>query len=486
MKRYVIAVDEGTTSARAMLFDAIEKKFVAEDQRSIKQIYPRPSWVEEDADEIYVNTLSAIVTMCEKADSVNDVKGIGITNQRETVIAWDRETGRPVYNAIVWQCRRTSEYCKTLSDERVNVIKEKTGLKVDAYFSATKIKWILDNVEKARELMNKGRLCVGTVDSFLIYKLTGNFYTDMTNASRTMLFNLHTLSWDDELLDFFGIPKAVLPEIKRCDDLFGYFTYEGRNIPVTGVLGDQQAALYGQDCLTAGSGKITYGTGLFMLFSTGKEIARSKSALSTVGFADKNGVAYALEGSVFNAGSAVQWLRDGLGLFENSADTEEMAKSVPDTGGVYVVPAFTGLGAPYWRGDVTGLITGITRGTNKNHITRAVLESIAYSAKAVLCEIEKDCGFAVKEIKVDGGASANDFLMQFQADILNVKIDRPTERESTALGAAKACAVSLGLIDFESAKEIRKSDKVFTPSDDREKYSSLYEGYKKAVERCLL
>lgn len=486
MKRYVIAVDEGTTSARAMLFDAIEKKFVAEDQRSIKQIYPRPSWVEEDADEIYVNTLSAIVTMCEKADGVNDVKGIGITNQRETVIAWDRETGRPVYNAIVWQCRRTSEYCKTLSDERVKVIKEKTGLKVDAYFSATKIKWILDNVEKARELMNKGRLCVGTVDSFLIYKLTGNFYTDMTNASRTMLFNLHTLSWDDELLDFFGISKSVLPEIKRCDDLFGYFTYEGRNIPVTGVLGDQQAALYGQDCLTIGSGKITYGTGLFMLFSTGKEIADSKSALSTVGFADKNGVAYALEGSVFNAGSAVQWLRDGLGLFENSADTEEMAKSVPDTGGVYVVPAFTGLGAPYWRGDVTGLITGITRGTNKNHITRAVLESIAYSAKAVLCEIERDCGFAVKEIKVDGGASANDFLMQFQADILNVKIDRPTERESTALGAAKACAVSLGLIDFESAKEIRKSDKVFEPSKDREKYSSLYEGYKKAVERCLL
>lgn len=485
MKRYVIAVDEGTTSARAMLFDVDEKKFVAEDQRSIKQIYPRPSWVEEDADEIYVNTLSAIVTMCEKADGVNDVKGIGITNQRETVIAWDRETGRPVYNAIVWQCRRTSGYCKTLSDERVNVIKEKTGLKVDAYFSATKIKWIIDNVEKAKELMSKGRLCVGTVDSFLIYKLTGNFYTDMTNASRTMLFNLHTLSWDDELLEFFGIPKSVLPKIKRCDDLFGYFTYKGRNIPVTGVLGDQQAALYGQDCLTAGSGKITYGTGLFMLFSTGKEIADSDSALSTVGFADKNGVTYALEGSVFNAGSAVQWLRDGLGLFENSADTEEMAKSVPDTGGVYVVPAFTGLGAPYWRGDVTGLITGITRGTNKNHITRAVLESIAYSAKAVLCEIEKDCGFAVKEIKVDGGASANDFLMQFQADILNVKIDRPTERESTALGAAKACAVALGLLSPKQAKEIRKSDKVFTPSKDRGKYSSLYEGYKKAVERCL-
>ena len=484
---YVVAIDEGTTSTRAMLYDIEKASFVAGDSRQINQIYPKPSWVEEDADEIYVNTLSVLISMLEKANSLQDVKGIGITNQRETVVMWDKATGHPIYNAIVWQCRRTAEFCANMDKKIVDKIHAKTGLVNDAYFSASKIKWLLDNVPIAQELIKKDRLCVGTIDSYLIYKLTGNFVTDYTNASRTMLFNIHKLEWDDELLNYFNIPKGILPTVKSSTSVYGEFEYKGVKIPVAGDLGDQHAALFGQNCLDKGQSKITYGTGMFMLFNTGDTPAKSScSMLTTIGYSIGDKITYALEGSVFNAGSAVQWLRDGLKLFDNSAETEEMANAVPDNGGVYIVPAFTGLGAPYWRGDVTGLITGITRGTNRNHFARAVLESMAYGAKDLAVEMEKGSGTKLTEIRADGGATCNDFLMQFSSDVLNVKLDRPIELESTALGAVYACLIALKVYSVEDIVKLRKTEKIFYPSTDRELYENLYKNYCKAVEKCLL
>ena len=483
---YIIAIDEGTTSTRAMLYDTDKKAFVDHESRKLHQFYPKAGWVEEDASEIYANTVAALLDLSGRVE-VKDVLSIAITNQRETVIMWDRLTGRPVYNAIVWQCRRTADYCKEIPSEFVEKIRDKTGLVVDAYFSATKIKWLLNNVPEAKELMENGRLCAGTVDSYLIFKLTGEFATDYTNASRTMLFNIKTLCWDKELLGYFGIPESILPTVKSSTDIYGYTEILGKKIPVAGVAGDQQASLFGQNCTSPGEAKITYGTGMFLLFNTGDTVCKSKTKMiTTIGYSVKDKIVYALEGSVFNAGSAIKWARDNLKLFDRSADTERMALSVPDNGGVYVIPAFSGLGAPYWKADATGIITGITGGTNSDHIVRAILESMAYAAKDLCKNMEADSGYDLAVIRADGGASANDFLMQFQSDVLNVAIDRPLERESTALGAVYLSAIAINAMSEEEADSLRKTEKLFVPSEDREKFENYYKGYLKAIERCLL
>ena len=483
---YVIAIDCGTTGTRAMLYDLDKNAFVSSGNMPIKQIYPHPAWVEQNASEIYANTLASMLNVLESAPERDGVLGIGITNQRETVIAWNRRTGQPVCNAIVWQCRRTAGFCEGLRPHE-GVIAEKTGLVVDPYFSASKIRWILDNVPEAKRLMEEGNLCVGTVDCYLIFRLTGgeSFVTDYTNASRTMLFNINTLAWDDELLELFDIPKSILPEVKGCTEVFGYYDYHGKKIPIAGVAGDQQAALVGQACFEAGKGKITYGTGMFMLLSTGEQIARSKCGMvTTIGYSTAKKVTYALEGSVFNAGSAVQWLRDELGFFRSSADSERFATKVPDCGGVSFVPAFTGLGAPYWNSDARATFTGISRGTNKYHLTRAVLESIAYSAKDIAINMVADSGVELTEIGCDGGASDNNFLMQFQADVLGVKLVRPVERESTALGAAYLCCMALGLMTEENITALRMADRVFSPTAN-EAAENGYKQYKIAVESAI-
>ncbi len=486
---YIIAADCGTTGTRAMLYDLNLNKFVSSSSMPISQIYPHPGWVEENANEIYGNTLAAIISQLDAAPSASDVIGIGITNQRETVIAWDKRSGKPVCNAIVWQCRRTAEYCESLRQHE-DEIKYKTGLIVDPYFSASKIRWILDNVPEAQRLLKGGNLCVGTVDTYLIFRLTRgkSFVTDHTNASRTMLFNIRTLEWDDGLLSLFGIERSILPEVKSCTDVFGEYEYHGVKIPIAGCAGDQQAALVGQACFKEGMGKITYGTGMFMLMSTGESIAQSKCGMvTTIGYSCAKKATYALEGSVFNAGSSVQWLRDEMGFFKTSAESEELATKVPDTGGVYFVPAFTGLGAPYWSSDARATFTGISRGTNKCHLTRAVLESIAFSAKDIAVCMCADSGIELKEIGCDGGASANNFLMQLQADVLGVDLVRPIEKESTALGAAYLCGMALGLFTEDDVSRMHTSERVFKPSEEQSrKAKELYKGYKKAVQKCLL
>ena len=485
---YIIALDAGTTSVRAMLYDTETKKFVASAQQEVGQIYPHPGWVEQDANEIYFK-IAYVLNSCVTRAGAERVAGIGIANQRESVIFWDRETGEPACNAIIWQCRRTSEFCERIPQGMREKIREKTGLQTDAYFSASKIRWGLENVPRVQELRRQGRLCVGTVDSYILFKLTEGrtFATDYTNASRTMLFNIHTLKWDEELLGYFGVPEEILPEVRPCTARMGEMNAGGRRIPIAGVAGDQQAALVGQACLSRGDGKITYGTGLFMLFNTGERCIHSGSGmLATIGYSVGERVSYALEGSVFNAGSSVQWLRDELGFLKTSADSELLATSDPDTGGVFFVPAFTGLGAPYWRGDARGMLCGITRGTGRAHIVRAVLESIAYSARDLAESMQKDSGIDLNGIRCDGGASANAFLMQFQADVLGVKIDRPVERESTALGAVLLCLLSLGLTDEKSLSAFRKSEKIFSPSPERERFDGLYRQYRTAVKRTLL
>ncbi len=485
---YIIAVDEGTTSTRAALYDLEKRKIVLQKSSPIKQIYPKPSFVEENANEIYAETLSSLIEIIESAEDISDIRGIGITNQRETVIAWDRHTGRPLYNAIVWQCRRTSAFMEEIAPRYGKMIMEKTGLVMDAYFSASKIKWLIDNVPEIREKTKKKEVCFGTVDSYLVYKLTGgkSFVTDVTNAQRTMLLNIHTLSYDDELLELFGVPKECLPKVVACDEVVGEFEYGGVKIPICGMAGDQQAAFVGQCCLNAGMSKITYGTGLFMLYNIGyKPIISQNGLVTTVGYKIKDKTVYAFEGSVFNAGSAVQWLKESLGIIKRSADIEPLARSVEDNGGVYFVPAFTGLGAPYWNGDCRGVICGLTRGSTKAHIARATLEAMAYSAKDLAKVMEEESATHLAEIRCDGGASSNDLLMEFQANVLGVNIDRPTEKESTALGAIFLCGMGLGLIDEKELSSIRKTEKVFVPAPDDEKYSEYYKNWKKAVERCL-
>lgn len=491
MKKYILTLDEGTTSARAILFDK-ECRAVAIAQHEFTQIYPNPSFVEHNPVEIFNAQYSSITEAIEKAESKTDeIAAIGITNQRETTIVWDKKTGDPVYNAIVWQCRRTAGLCEELKAAGAEpYVTETTGLKIDAYFSATKIKWILDNVKGARQRAENGELLFGTVDTYLLWKLSGGeiFATDTTNASRTLLFNIHTLSWDDKLLEIFSIPRSMLPEVKPSGSNFGAVDILGVKVPVCGIAGDQQAALFGQHCFTAGDIKNTYGTGCFLLMNTGNRAVKSQNGLVCTVAATLEGEQpqYALEGSVFIGGAVIQWVRDELKLISNAAESEEVARSVENSGGVYIVPAFSGLGTPYWDMYARGTVCGITRGTNRNHIVRACLESIAYQTNDLLCAMQEDFGRKIQEIKVDGGASRNNFLMQFQADISGVTVIRPQNAEATALGAALLAGLQCGFYENrEAITTLGDKPSRFSPdikADDREE---LLSGWKRAVRSTV-
>ncbi len=492
MPSYIMAIDQGTTSSRCILFDRLGN-IAAMSQKEFTQLFPREGWVEHDALEIWYTQLLVCRQAMEKVEaSPSDIVAIGITNQRETTIVWDKVTGKPVTNAIVWQCRRTADYCgKLKADGHSDMIQKKTGLLIDSYFSATKIKWILDNVPGARARAEAGRLLFGTVDTWLIYNLTGGrvHATDYSNAARTMLFNINTLQWDNDLLKFFGIPAAMMPTALPSSNVFGYTELGlfGGHIPISGVAGDQQAALFGQCCFEPGCVKNTYGTGGFMLMNTGETPIFSKDGLITsVAWGVDGRVNYVLEGSVFICGAAIQWLRDGLGMIEKAALSENVAMQVKDTGGVYFVPAFVGLGAPYWDPYARGAILGLTRGTTKNHIVRAVLESMAYQTADVLKVMKKESGIALESLKVDGGASANNLLLQFQSDILNLPIIRPMCIETTALGAAYLAGLSTGI--FESTDEIKKLwnvDREFTPGMDNQTRQAKVHDWERAVGRAM-
>ena len=450
MSKYILSFDQGTTSSRAIVFDK-EGSIISIAQREFKQIYPQPGWVEHNATEIWSSQVAVATEAIIKASiTPNDIAAIGITNQRETTVLWDRKTGEPLHNAIVWQDRRTSAYCDELKAQGLaKRVQEKTGLIIDAYFSATKIRWILENVPGAREKAEAGDIAFGTIDSWLIWKLTDGrvHVTDVTNASRTMIYNIHTLDWDQELLDLFNIPRNILPEVKSSSEVYGETTGNvlAAKIPIAGIAGDQQAALFGQMCTEVGMVKNTYGTGCFMLMNIGdKPIVSQNNLVTTIAWKINGKVQYALEGSIFIGGAVVQWLRDGLGLIATSADVEELALREADTGGVYLVPAFAGLGAPHWNQDARGTITGITRGTNASHLARAAIESIAFQTMEVLKAMEADSGLRIKELRVDGGATANDILMQFQADVLETTVIRPQVTEVTALGAAYLAGLAVG------------------------------------------
>ncbi|MBS1754663.1 MAG: glycerol kinase GlpK [Ferruginibacter sp.] len=492
MEQYILALDQGTTSSRAIIFDK-KGSIKAVAQKEFAQIFPQPGWVEHDANEIWSTQLGVAAEVISKAGlAAENIAAIGITNQRETTVVWDRNTGKPVYNAIVWQDRRTASFCDELRTKGLDkTVRQKTGLIVDAYFSATKVKWILDNVDGARDKAQKGELCFGTIDSWLIWNLTkGQIHvTDVTNASRTMLCNIHTLQWDDELENIFDIPGIMLPQIRSSSEVYGSTQniITAHNIPIAGIAGDQQSALFGQMCTQPGMVKNTYGTGCFMLMNTGDKPVESKNNLLTTVAWKVNGITqYALEGSVFIAGAVVQWLRDGLGIIKKSAEVEELALKVKDNGAVYVVPAFTGLGAPYWKQDAKGTITGLTRGSTAAHIARAALESIAYQTMDVLKAMEADAGIDIKELRVDGGATANDLLMQFQADILHTKVLRPTITETTALGAAYLAGLAVGY--WKSIDEIQMQwqvDKAFESKMDAAQRTSLSAGWKNAVNTTI-
>ena len=490
--KYILALDQGTTSSRCILFDK-GGNICSMAQKEFTQYYPEPGWVEHDPMEIWSSQLAvATEAMARLGAKAADIEAIGITNQRETTIVWDRETGQPVYPAIVWQCRRTADRIIELTRDGMDrTVREKTGLIPDAYFSASKIEWILDHVEGAREKAEAGKLLFGTVDTWLIWQLTkGNVHvTDYTNASRTMLFNIHTLTWDEELLSLFHIPKSMLPEVKPSSCIYGCTDEHlmGEKIPIAGAAGDQQAALFGQCCFEEGEVKNTYGTGSFILMNTGKKPILSKSGLLTTIAAGLDGeVEYALEGSVFVAGALVQWLRDELRLFRNAADSEEYAKRVADTAGMYIVPAFTGLGAPYWNPYARGTVVGLTRGCSREHFVRAALESIAYQSADVMHAMEEDAGVTLKSLKVDGGASANDFLMAFQADILDTEVVRPKCIETTALGAAYLAGLATGYWkNKEEIKENWQRGMCFAPTMEGERREALLKGWKKAVECAL-
>ena len=487
---YILALDQGTTSSRAILFDG-EQNIVDIAQREFGQIYPREGWVEHDPMAIWSTQYSVMTEVIARSGvSVGDIAAIGITNQRETTVVWDRETGRPVYNAIVWQCRRTADIVDRLAADGLgDHIREVTGLIPDAYFSGTKIRWILDHVEDGQRLAEEGRLLFGTVDSWLVWKLTGGaaHVTDQTNASRTMLYDIRTLDWDDELLRALNIPRAMLPRVCGSSQVYGTVNLEGREIPIAGIAGDQQAALFGQGCFRAGEAKNTYGTGCFLLMNTGEELCRSKNGLLTTVAIGLNGrVQYALEGSVFVGGAVIQWLRDQLRFFTESRDAEYYARKVPDTGGVYIVPAFTGLGAPYWDMYARGAIVGITRGTGREHLIRAAQESIAYQVADLVEAMEKDTGVAMTELKADGGASRDEFLMQFQADILDRTVRRPMIRETTALGAAYLAGLAVGVWrDTDEIRRLWSCDRTFTPDMAPERRETLLAGWHKAVGRSL-
>ena len=486
--RYVIALDAGTTSVRAFVYDTRGHAFVHRAQQEVALSLPRPGWVEQDADEIYFKAMY-VLNDCIRFAGAENVAGIGIANQREAVVMWDRRTGEPVCPVIGWQCRRTGAWCAALDGETKALIRAHTGLVPDAYFSASKIVWNFENIPAVRTLAAVGQLCAGTVDSYLIFKFTEgrSFVTDVTNASRTMLFDLHNGVWDEGLLRRFGIPRAILPEVRASDARMGEMRLGGRTVPIAGTAGDQQAALFGQACLGAGEGKITYGTGLFFLMHTGGHAASSVSGLLTTAACGVNGKrAYALEGSCFHAGSGVKWLRDRLGLISSAEESGSLAESIPDTGGVSFVPAFTGLGAPYWAPDARGMFTGITQQTGRAELVRAVLESIAFGARDLADCMRRDGGMALSSVRCDGGASANDFLMQFQADVLGVEVDRPAERESTALGAAFLAMLALGIAEEDALPALRRSGRRFVPNARlRAAREASYLAYRKAVERAL-
>lgn len=491
-KRYVMALDQGTTSSRAILFDR-EGCIVSVAQKEFTQIYPKAGWVEHDAMEIWGTQSGVAREVLERAGiSPQELAAIGITNQRETTVVWDRHTGKPIHNAIVWQCRRTASICSEIkaAEGMEAYIRDNTGLVVDAYFSGTKLKWILDNVEGARKRAEAGDLLFGTIDTWLIWNLTkGKVHvTDYSNASRTMLFNIRSLNWDKDILDHLGIPEGMLPQVRPSSEVYGHTaqdTFGGAQIPIAGAAGDQQAALFGQTCFQPGLAKNTYGTGCFMLMNTGDRMVPSNNGLlTTIAWGINGKVEYALEGSIFIAGAAVQWLRDELKIIRDAEDTEYMAGKVPDTNGVYVVPAFVGLGAPYWDMYARGAIVGLTRGAKAEHIIRATLESIAYQTRDVLEAMQEDSGIELKLLKVDGGAVANNFLMQFQSDILNVPVERPQVIETTALGAAYLAGLAVGF--WQGEEDIADNwqlDRQFTPQMSQAEREYLYSGWKKAVDR---
>ena len=490
MARYILALDQGTTSSRAILFDQ-NQAAVAVAQREFAQLFPQQGWVEHDPMEIWSSQYSVMMEVIAKSGvDPKDIAAIGITNQRETTILWDRHTGRPIYNAIVWQCRRTAPLVDQLLAQGLEQhIRTTTGLVPDAYFSATKIKWILDQVPGSRQAAQRGDVLFGTVDSWLLWKLTGGAIhaTDRTNASRTMLFNIETLDWDDTLLNALDIPRAMLPQVLESSRVFGTTNISGVDIPVAGIAGDQQAALFGQCCFEAGQAKNTYGTGCFLLMNTGSQLCRSQNGLvTTIAASVGSQVQYALEGSVFVGGAVIQWLRDELRFITESRDAEYYAQKVPDSGGVYIVPAFTGLGAPYWDMYARGCMVGITRGTRREHIIRAAQESIAYQSADVLAAMEKDTGMHLRELKVDGGASRDGFLMQFQADVLDCTVRRPVIRETTALGAAYLAGLAVGI--WQDTRQISATwncDVAFEPSMAPAKRSQLLQGWHRAVGRSL-
>ena len=492
MEKYILALDQGTSSSRAIVFDQ-NGQTKAVSQKEFTQIFPKPGWVEHNPMEIWSSQASVIAEAITSID-INglNIAAIGITNQRETTIVWDAETGEPVYNAIVWQDRRTSEYCDSLKrDGRTDLIRSKTGLIIDAYFSATKIRWILENVPGARQKAEEGRLRFGTVDTWLIWMLTrGEVHvTDVSNASRTMLFNIHSLEWDKELLELMNIPASMMPQVKSSSEVYGYTktTLFAHEVPIAGIAGDQQAALFGQMCTEPGSVKNTYGTGCFLLMNSGERpIMSQNNLLTTIAWKIGDTVNYALEGSIFVAGSVVQWLRDGLGIIKSSSEVEALAASVPDNGGVYFVPALTGLGAPHWDQYAQGSIYGLSRGSTAAHIARAALEGIAFQTMDIVNAMQKDAGVTLKELKVDGGASRNNLLMQFQSDVLGTSVIRPTVTETTALGAAYLAGLAVGY--WESIDHIKKQwgvEKEFQPSADAETVAALKDGWNDAIRRTL-
>lgn len=492
-EKYILALDEGTSSARAIVFDhSGEIRSVA--QKEFTQIFPQSGWIEHNPDEIWSSQASVIAEAITQIDiNGKNIAGIGITNQRETTIVWDTETDKPIYNAIVWQDRRTSDYCDQLRSEGMTeLIRKKTGLIIDAYFSATKIKWILDHVSGARKRAEQGKLRFGTVDSWLIWRLTrGEVHvTDVTNASRTMLFNIHTLDWDEELLDLFDIPRSMMPTVKSCSEVYGHTktTLFAHEVPICGIAGDQQAALFGQMCVDRGDIKNTYGTGCFLVMNTGNQpIISQNNLLTTVAWQIGQETTYALEGSIFVAGSVVQWLRDGLGIIRSSSEIEQLASTVPDTGGVYFVPALTGMGAPYWDQHARGIICGISRGTTSAHIARAALEGIAFQTYDIMNAIMRDTGTQIRQLKVDGGASRNNLMMQFQADILNAEIIRPKITETTALGAAYLAGLATGYWDsLDEVKRQWQAERRFLPERaNTDEIARAKAGWADAVRRAL-
>jgi glycerol kinase len=493
MEKYILSLDQGTTSSRAILFNK-NGEIVHTSQKEFTQHFPKPGWVEHNANEIWGSILSVIATVLSESNvKPEQVEGIGITNQRETTVVWDKETGTPIYHAIVWQSRQTSDICEELkSNGHDDTFRDKTGLLIDAYFSGTKVKWILDHVEGAREKAENGKLLFGTIDTWLIWKMSGGkaHVTDYSNASRTLMYNIHDLEWDNELLDILGVPRSMLPEVRPSSEVYGKTVphhFFGQEIPIAGAAGDQQAALFGQACFEKGMGKNTYGTGCFMLMNTGDKAVKSDNGLlTTLAWGIDGKVEYALEGSIFVAGSAIQWLRDGLRMLKDAKDSQQYAERVESTDGVYVVPAFVGLGTPYWDSDVRGSVFGLTRGTSKEHFVRATLESLAYQTKDVLKAMEADSGIALKKLRVDGGVVKNDFLMQFQSDLLNVPVERSVISETTALGAAYLAGLAVGY--WKDREEISKQwnkDKEFEPKMSEEDQEELYAGWKKAVKAAM-